>query len=253
VTPAMPPSAALDSAMPFPEATGRGLKIAVIDSGVNAAHPHISAVPKGVAFGKEVEDPSSDDLLGHGTAVMAAIQEKAPGAEYYALRLFSNSLRTSTARLMEAIDWTIRNGMDIVNLSLGTPNLEHRSGFEVLVERAQTAGVLLVSARQTGEQPVFPGSLAGVIGVDVDWELPRHRYRVASSDNGPCFYASGFPRPLPGMPPARNLHGISFAVANLTGIVARASEGLADRSFDTVCSLLIDEARRSRPDNNNKS
>ena len=38
------------------------------------------------------------------------------------------------------------------------------------------------------------------------------------------FAASGFPRSLPGVPPKRNLHGISFAVANMTGFVARACE-----------------------------
>jgi len=38
------------------------------------------------------------------------------------------------------------------------------------------------------------------------------------------FRASGYPRPVPGVPPARNLHGISFAVANMTGFVARACE-----------------------------
>lgn len=34
--------------------------------------------------------------------------------------------------------------------------------------------------------------------------------------------ASGYPRPIPGVPPERNLKGISFAVANVTGVLARA-------------------------------
>lgn len=246
MTPVIPAPSGIDSPMPFPAASGRGLRIAVIDSGVNADHPHICAVPEGILFGSEVTDRSCNDFLGHGTAVMAAIQEKAPAAEYYALKLFSHSLRTTTARLMEALDWTIRHGMDLVNLSLGTPNLEYRLDLQALVERAQAAGVVLVSADQAGEQPVLPGMLAGVIGVDVDWELARHQYRGGVSP-GPCFFASGYPRPLPGRPLGRNLHGISFAVANLTGILARALEGSANRSFDFICGALMDEARRLQP------
>ncbi|MBV8729545.1 MAG: S8 family serine peptidase [Acidobacteriia bacterium] len=227
--------------MPF-FGTGEGLKIAVIDSGVNAKHPHIHAVTEGVVFGSGEPGDSSEDVLGHGTAVMAAIQEKAPAAEYYALRLFSNSLRTTTTRLIEAIDWAISNRMDIVNLSLGTPKLEYRKELEALVERAEVAGTLIVAARQAGEQPVLPGILPGVISAGVDWEIPRHHY-YPGDGTGPSFFASGYPRPLPGMPVRRNLHGISFAVANLSGIIARAVEGLSERSFESVSRLLISNSR----------
>jgi Subtilase family len=246
---AVPVPETFNSAMPFPAASGRGLKIAVIDSGVNTAHPHIHAITQAVVFGSGVRDDSCDDLPGHGTAVMAAIQEKAPGGEYYALRLFSTSLRTSTGRMMEAMEWTISNGINLVNLSLGTPNTDHRAALEALVERARAAGVLLVSARRVGEQAMLPGMLAGVIGVEVDWRLARHQYRVT----GPQeirFYASGFPRPLEGRPASRNLQGISFAVANLTGIVARAAQGVADRGLDAICRRLTAEARRLWLDQN---
>jgi hypothetical protein len=43
---------------------------------------------------------------------------------------------------------------------------------------------------------------------------------------------------MPGVPPERNLHGISFAVANMTGLVARAVEGSADRSFQSIYASL---------------
>ena len=66
--------------MPFPGATGKGLKIAIIDSGINASHPHIVARTSGVFLGAERNSSDAwEDGLGHGTAVAAAIQEKAPG------------------------------------------------------------------------------------------------------------------------------------------------------------------------------
>jgi len=52
------------------------------------------------------------------------------------------------------------------------------------------------------------------------------------------FSASGYARPIPGVPPERNLNGISFAVANMTGFVARACEGLEDRSYAGICASM---------------
>jgi hypothetical protein len=111
--------------------------------------------------------------------------------------------------------------------------------MEAKVKRAQEAGVLLVAARNAGpSMPVLPGCLEGVIGVDVDWTLPRDRFRVADG----VFFASGFPRSLPGVPPTRNLNGVSFAVANMTAFVARVCQPLAVRDFATVQAALLAEA-----------
>jgi hypothetical protein len=218
--------------------TGWGIKIAVIDTGVNARHPHISAPTHTVVFDPEDQDHSWDDVLGHGTAVTAAIQEKAPEAEYYILKLFGNSLRTAAGRLIRAIEWAIEHRMDVVNLSLGSPNLDHRTILEPLIARAAAAGVVMVAARYSDHTPVLPGMLDGVISVDVDWNLPRDEYRVAHISGSPVFYASGFPRPLPGVPVTRNLSGASFAVANMTGFVARACEELEQRSLNDVLHAL---------------
>jgi subtilisin family serine protease len=216
----------LEPALLFPGATGRGLRVAVIDSGVNPRHPHISGVAGGVSVlsPDEIEQDSFLDMLGHGTAVMAAIQEKAPDAQYFAVKLFRDSLRTTTPALIAAIEWAIAKEVDVVNLSLGTLNFEYQSRFQALVESAAACGTILVSAREANGQACLPGSLPGVIGVSLDWECPRTRYRCTENDGGPIYYASGYPRSLPGMPRERNLHGISFAVANMTGFVLRARE-----------------------------
>lgn len=218
--------------------TGYGLKVAVIDTGINAGHAHICAPTHAVQFDSQDDEVSCEDLLGHGTAVTAAIQEKAPQADYYILKLFDDSLRTSSSRLARAIEWTIDHGMDVVNLSLGTPKLDYIRVFECLIWRATDAGVVLVAARCGPQGLVLPGMLSGVISVDVDWDLPRDHYRVSETNGSPVFHASGFPRSLPGIPPARNLSGISFAVANMTGFVVRACEELEDRSVESVTRAL---------------
>ena len=164
-------------------ATGRGVRVAIVDSGVHASHPHVGHVAGGIAIdgeGRQHED--FVDRLGHGTAVAAAIREKAPDADLFAVKVFDRALSTSIASLVDGIDWAAHNGMHLVNLSLGTPRREHETALAGAVERAARANMLVVAARQDAGQSWLPGSLAGVLPVEVDWTLPRDRYR--SADRG---------------------------------------------------------------------
>ncbi len=208
------------------------MRVAVIDSGVHVSHPHIGRVAGGVTIRERSTEDSFTDLLGHGTAVMAAIQEKAPEADYFAVRVFQSELRTNIEILCRAIEWCIKQRIEVINLSLGTTNPAHAHRFLRLVSYAG----ILVSAREMDRAPAFPGSLPGVIGVGVDWDLPRESYVCR---NGTEFFASGYPRPIPGVPKDRNLSGISFAVANMTGFVVRACERIDSRTCDAVRSELI--------------
>jgi subtilisin family serine protease len=191
-----------------------------------------------VTIGPEYDEPDYTDVIGHGTAVMAAIKEKAPDAKYFAVRVFYSSLRTSVEVLLRAIEWSLVNQMDVINLSLGTTNATHRDRFMAAIARAREHGVVLVSARDAEGTPALPGSLPRVIGVELDWDCPREAYYCKAKQEGLVVVASGYPRSLPGVPPARNLHGISFAVANATGFAIRACEGLTDRSYESVCAAL---------------
>lgn len=203
------------------------VRIAVIDSGVHPAHPHIDAarlLPGVAVTGDGTIDANADatlDRLGHGTAVMAAIQEMAPAALCIPLRIFGDSLRTTARALVTAIDWAIDAKVDLVNLSLGTTNAAHRPAFMAAAARAKAAGTLIVAARENGEIPCYPGCLPDAIGVALDWECPRDVWWVERKDDGLHFRTSGHPRPIPGVPQQRNLHGVSFAVANMTGHAAR--------------------------------
>jgi subtilisin family serine protease len=215
----------------------------VIDSGVNVQHPHIiSRSTNGVALESGAPDADWEDQVGHGTAVTAAIQEKAPDAEYYVLKLFGPSLRATAKRLIDAVEWAVHNRMNLINLSLGTTNFEHEGALKALVEKALQAECFIVSARVAGESLALPGALDGVICVDLDWNLPRNQYQVRNENGRRVFVASGFPRSLPGVPPSRNLHGASFAVANMTGFVARAIEYSQALSFEALCDVLAVEA-----------
>src|SRR5262245_1172425 len=133
--------------MRFESLTGRGVRVAVIDSGVNPSHPHVSGVVGGVEISSQGETPDYMDRLGHGTAVAAAIAEKAPEAQLYAVKVFNRTLSTTADRILRAIDWAIEHRIDIVNLSLGTCNPSHRQSFADMIAKAAAARLLLVAAR----------------------------------------------------------------------------------------------------------
>lgn len=218
--------------------TGRGVRVAVIDSGVHAAHPHIGGVAGGVTIGPGLDEDGYTDVIGHGTAVMAAIKEKAPDAEYFAVRVFHSSLRTTVDVLLRGIEWSIANRIDVINLSLGTTNPAHRERFAPIIARALEKGPVLVSARDVDGTPALPGSMPGVIGVELDWDCPREACYCVPIADGFSITSSGYPRSAPGVPRARNLHGISFAVANATGFVVRACQTLECRSHANVWAAL---------------
>lgn len=216
--------------------TGQGIRVAIVDSGVFADHPHVGGVSGGIAIGPDgVEQADFVDRLGHGTAVAAAIREKAPDAELYAVRIFDRTLSANAAQLAAAIAWAAHSGMHLVNLSLGTTRDAHEVALRAAVDRAASMGTLVVSARRdhpSSSLRWLPGDLDGVIAVDVDWTIPRERYRIVEDGGRRTLVASGFPRDIPGVPREKNLHGVSFAVANATGFAALALESIAPE-----CSL----------------
>lgn len=201
------------------------MRIGIIDSGVYAAHPHVGGVAGGIGIRADgCEDPDYLDRLGHGTAVTAVIREKAPQAEIFAVKIFYESLAARIEPLVAAIDWCVRHRMDLINLSLGTSNPAHAPLLAEAVARVRAAGGRLVAAGEDAGVRWLPGTLSGVEAVELDWDCPRHGYRVAKTADGRAVYrASGYPRPAPGIPPERNLKGLSFAVANVTGLMARQS------------------------------
>ena len=114
-------------------------RVAVVDSGVHVQHPHIAGrIAGGVAIDERGgEHADFVDRLGHGTAIAAAILEKAPDAEIHAVKVFDRTLSTTIAGLVAGIDWAIRSGMRVVNLSLGTAKVEHEALLAGVVARAR--------------------------------------------------------------------------------------------------------------------
>jgi len=226
--------------------TGRGIRVAVVDSGVHVDHPHVGSVIGGVAI--DAQGQLSNDLmdrLGHGTAVTAAINEKAPDAQILAVRIFDRALSASGLALITAIRWAAGQQAQLINLSLGTVNEEHREALRAAVVDAASLGAVVVAAAPEPGRSWLPGALPGVVAVRLDWNCPRDQL-IATVEPGRDLEvrASGYPRPIPGVEPERNLRGTSFSVANATGLLALLLEGQQGLSIDQIREMLKGSDRR---------
>ena len=216
------------------------MRIAVIDSGVHKAHPHVGGAVIGFGLRPDgTRDPDFVDRIGHGTAVAAVIREKAPAAEILAIKVFWTSLSTDATTLARAIEAAAAERAEIMNLSLGTTDDAHADRLKTALKAANAAGALVVAALDDGETRWLPGALDGTIGVRVDWQIDRGSFRLERLGPRTIVHASGYPRDIPGVPRERNLKGVSFAVANATGFVARALEVGPAPTIEALLARLI--------------
>ena len=205
------------------------MKIAVIDSGIHAGHPHVGGVAGAVHFTADGMGEDPVDRLGHGTAVAAAIREKVADAEIFSVKIFDDRLSAAIGALLHALNWCREQRMDLINLSLGTANQEHRGALEAALHGN---GVVVSAAG------MLPGTLAGAIPVEADDSCPRDRFRFRDG----VFLASPYPRSIPGVSRERNLHGVSFAVANMTGLMAATFASTPREQLTAALRSLAEDA-----------
>jgi subtilisin family serine protease len=121
--------------------SGEGVKVAVIDSGVDAGHEAIGEVQGYVAISEGADgliydiDPHAD-VYGHGTACAGIIRHLAPGCELYSVRVLRPGLLGRGVIFAAGLRWAIDNGMHVCNLSLGTTRKEFYSVFHELTDLA---------------------------------------------------------------------------------------------------------------------
>jgi subtilisin family serine protease len=155
------------------EGRGAGVRVAVVDSGIDAAHPAVGPLHGGVvlepdgdaAAGVRVVPGRHDDLYGHGTACAAIIRGLAPDCELYSVRVLGPTLTGRGKVFAAGLEWAIENGMDVVNLSLSTRSRANLETFYELVDRAAFHNVMLVCAVNNVPAPSYPSQFAGVFSV----------------------------------------------------------------------------------------
>ena len=187
------------------------MRVAIVDSGVNFAHPHLGVPSRGIAL---VGD-GWDDPAGHGTCVAALVHWLAPAAELDAVRVLPADLRMSGADLARGIGVAVERGARIVNVSIGTREPAHQGAIAAAVAGAAAAGALVVAAALPGASGMLPAGLPGVVPV-----APRFDGVLVRHDPGhwPEWTASGEARPFTGQ--RSNFRGPSMAAARVSGALA---------------------------------
>jgi subtilisin len=155
--------------------TGRGVRVAVVDSGVEYDHPAVGGQVRGgvlIEYDETAEnnvryerDDQPQDASGHGTACAGIIHALAPEAELYSVRVLGRNMRGKAIQFAAGVDWATDNGMDVANLSLCTSSQNFYALLHELVDNAYYKNVLLVSAVNNLPEPGYPSLYSSVIGV----------------------------------------------------------------------------------------
>jgi subtilisin len=152
--------------------SGTGVKVAIVDSGIDGDHPAVGGVQGAVAltWNDEEEEVESDegpheDLYGHGTACAAIIRSIAPDCELYSIRVLGSDLRGKSPVFAAGLRWAIDNGMHVVNLSLSTSSRNYFDLFHELADEAYFRNVALVCAVNNVERPSYPSTYSSVFSV----------------------------------------------------------------------------------------
>jgi hypothetical protein len=233
-------------------AKGDKVLIAVIDSGVDLAHPELADM---VADSFDALD-SDEKAHAHGTAVAGAIvaharlMGAAPEARILAARAFSAKETTpeaTTYSINQSVDWALARGARIINMSFAGPR---DPSIEQRLAQARKHGVILIAAAGNAgpkSRPLYPAAYPNVIAVtatDADDLL----FQGANRGSHIAVAAPGVDLLLPAPEAGYQVTtGTSFAAAEVSGIAALLLERKPDLGYDGVRGALTATARDLGP------
>ncbi|MBI4668772.1 MAG: S8 family peptidase [Elusimicrobia bacterium] len=159
------------------QAQGRGIKVCIIDSGVDVSHPDLAGnVMGGVSLVESTTTPTADieDGLGHGThvnGIIAAMNNAtgvvgaAPNASLYQSKVFGSSGYTSISIVIAGVDYCASIGAQVINMSLGSSR--KNDALELAIKKAHAAGIVIVAAagNDYGRPVSYPAAYPEVIAV----------------------------------------------------------------------------------------
>jgi subtilisin len=208
--------------------TGASVKVAVIDSGIDADHPAVGeriggyvAITDG-PLGLLHDTEPHGDSYGHGTACAGIIRSLASECELYSVKVLGSRLTGRGTTFAAGIEWAVENGMDVANVSMGTTKKHFFGALHSLADRAYFKNTMLVTAANNMPVPSFPSLYASVISV-ASHETTHDPYLFYYNPSPPVEFGA----------PGINVRvawaeggwitatGNSFAAPHVTGIVAK--------------------------------
>lgn len=161
-----------DRAWAFGDGTGRGVRVAIVDSGVEGDHPAVGGrLVEAVAVERRGEDwevvaTAPADVVGHGTACAGIVHALAPEADLVSIRVLGSDNRGSGGAFATGLQWAIEaSGATVVNLSLSSRSEQMFAPLHELADDAYFRNVLLVAAANNVSVASYPSLYAAVVSV----------------------------------------------------------------------------------------
>jgi subtilisin family serine protease len=233
--------------------TGRGVRVAVVDSGIDTEHPDLKgkvreSVEAVAEDGKIDFRPStSGDQAGHGTACAGIIASVAPEAELYSVKVLGPKASGSGDMFLVGLDYAIKQKFKVINLSLGTTKRDFFAPLHELLDRAYQSGCIVVSAANNLPYPSYPSIFSSSV-VSV----------VKRSGGDPFNFGYRYGQVIEVVAPGvevtttwpgggyRQLTGNSFACPYVVGIIALIVEAYPNLTPFQIKSILFTIAQRNR-------
>ena len=260
---------------------GTGVKVGIIDTGIDSTHPELSAnYAGGWDFINNDNDPRDDH--GHGThvaGIVGAVDNGdadtgvvgvAPEASLYAYKVLNASGSGVYSDIIAALDQAVVDGMEVANMSLGSSEDPGQIVHDAC-DRAAAAGIVLVAAagnsgkrNGSGDNIIYPARYSSVIAVAAttssddrayfsstgpDLELAAPGYNIYSTIPGGWYgYESGTSMACPHVAGTAALI-IHSGISDVRGRLASTADDLGPQGFDTLYGCgLVDAAEASTPD-----
>lgn len=238
------------------EPTGKGVKVAVIDSGISK-HPDLNVVGGKNFVGTSIlyrnkntfnASVSYQDDSGHGTNVAGIIAGKktgiAPDVELYSLKVLNSEGLGFSSWIAKAVDWSIENDMDIINMS--TTIDSDISYLTTSITKAIDHGIIVISsAGNNGSTVMKPASIEGVISVGaLNEELLDKAYfsayigKIDYMAKGSNVHSTSLLGAY-----VDGLYGTSFSAPYVTGIFALYKEAFPEATAEELKEIVSANAK----------
>lgn len=210
------------------ESDGAGVRVAIVDSGIDAEHELVGPIQRAVTVHKTEDDAlvvpdDQGDVAGHGTACAGIVRSIAPGCGLWSVRVLGPGNKGGATALLTGLRWAVQEGCEIVNLSLSTPKRETAALLHEIADDAYFGGTIFVASAHNLDIRSYPWRFSSVIS-------------VASHDGSDPFEFLYNPHP----PVEILARGMDIEVAWLNGTrIVAAGNSFATAYVTGICALIM--------------
>jgi subtilisin family serine protease len=152
-------------------ATGKGVSVCILDSGVDSTHPLVGGLDSAVAISMDAndevvaEEDTEGDVSGHGTACAGIVRRLAPEASISSVRVLGANFTGSGGVLLGGLRYAVERGFDVINMSLSTTKKPFASVLHELADSAYFKRTVLVASAHNMPVESYPWRFSSVISV----------------------------------------------------------------------------------------